>query len=141
MEQDQPSSLFEMDMDYTAQANLLSISKWTRFISITGLVVGVLLLLLLATAGSRIIEQISAFTAFGEGNFAGVLIAAIIIVFAFAGTWLYFLFKASSLIKRGLQNRNTDILAQGFKAMRIYFVFSMIFSILSILGTLTSMLN
>ena len=141
MEQDQPSSLFEMDMDNTAQANLLSISKWTRFISITGFVVGALLLLLIAVAGSRVIDQISALTAFGEGNFAGAIIAVVIIVFAFAGTWLYFLFKASSLIKRGLQNRNTDTLAQGFKAMRIYFVFSMIFSVLSILGTLTSMLN
>ncbi len=141
MEQDQPSSLFEMDMDNTAQANLLSISKWTRFISITGFVVGALLLLLMTVAGSQVIGQISALTAFGEGNFAGAIIAVVIIVFAFAGTWLYFLFKASSLIKRGLQNRNTDTLAQGFKAMRIYFVFSMIFSVLSILGTLTSMLN
>ena len=141
MEQDQPSSLFEMDMDNTAQANLLSISKWTRFISITGFVVGALLLLLMTVAGSQVIGQISALTAFGEGNFAGAVIAVVIIVFAFAGTWLYFLFKASSLIKRGLQNRNTDTLAQGFKAMRIYFVFSMIFSVLSILGTLTSMLN
>ncbi|HKB44541.1 MAG TPA: hypothetical protein VKC90_09125 [Chitinophagaceae bacterium] len=141
MEQDQPSSLFEMDMDNTAQANLLSISKWTRFISITGFVVGALLLLLMTVASSQVIGQISALTAFGEGNFAGAIIAVVIIVFAFAGTWLYFLFKASSLIKRGLQNRNTDTLAQGFKAMRIYFVFSMIFSVLSILGTLTSMLN
>jgi hypothetical protein len=141
MEQDQSSSLFEVDIDNTAQSHLLSISKWTKIISVTGFVIGGLLLLVFAVAGRQLIEQISSLTALGANSLAGALIAIIIIVFVFVGAWLYFLFRASSLIKRGLQNRNTDDLAQGFGAMRIYFVFSMIFSLLSILGTLMSMLN
>jgi len=139
MEQDQSSSLFEMDIDSTDQAYLLSVSKWTRMIAITGFVVCGLMLLLLAAFGSRIATLIASLSGLGQGNLAGVLIAVIIVVFAYAAIWLYFLFKSSNLLKKGLQNRNTIDLAEGFKAMRIYFVLSMIISTISILGTISGM--
>jgi hypothetical protein len=139
MEQDQSSSLFEMDIDSTDQAYLLSVSKWTRMIAITGFVVCGLMLLLLAAFGSRIATLIASLSGLGQGNLAGILIAVIIVVFAYAAIWLYFLFKSSNLLKKGLQNRSTIDLAEGFKAMRIYFVLSMIISTISILGTISGM--
>lgn len=141
MEQDQLSSLFEMNMDDTSQGHLLSISKWTRFISVTGLVIGALLLIAFVLGGQKIFEQLSALTVLGQRNIAGGLIAVVVIVFALLGGWIYFLFKASNLIRRGLQKRDSIELAEGFRSMRIYFVFSMIISLLTIFGTIMGMLT
>ena len=141
MDQEQSPSLFEMEMDGTSQNNLLSISKWAKFISVTGFVIGALMLLGLAIGGTRILEQLAALTSLGQSDIAEAFIIGVIVVMAFLGAWIYFLFRTSTLIRRGLQSRNNSDLAEGFKAMRIYFVFSMIVSLLSILGTLFSMLN
>ncbi len=138
MEQTQDQSLFGMNMDSNTQSHLLAISKWTKFISITGFVVGGLFLLLFAAFGSVIIKQFSALFSFGNADLAGALIALVLVVCLLFGCWLYFLFRASSLLKSGLQNRDTAKLADGFKAMRIYFVFSFVISVLSMLSTLQS---
>jgi hypothetical protein len=138
MEQSQDQSLFDMNMDSNTQSHLLAISKWTKFISITGFVVGGLFLLLFAAFGSVIIKQFSALFSFGSADLAGALIALVLAVLLLFGFWLYFLFRASALLKSGLQNRDTAKLADGFKAMRIYFVFSFVISVLSMLSTLQS---
>lgn len=138
MEQSQDQSLFDMNMDSNTQSHLLAISKWTRFISITGFVVGGLCLILFAAFGSAILKQFSALFSFGSADLAGALIALVLVVFLLFGCWLYFLFRASNLLKSGLQNRDTRQLAEGFKAMRIYFVFSFVISLLNILSTLQS---
>ena len=140
MEQSQDQSLFDMNMDSNTQSHLLSISKWTKFISVTGFVVGGIALLSLAAFGAEIIKQFSALFSFGDADLAGALIAVVLAVFLLMGFWVYFLFRASSLLKRGLQNRDTAQLADGFKAMRIYFVFSFVISVLSMLSTIQSFL-
>jgi hypothetical protein len=141
MDQDQSSSLFGMEMDSSIQNNLLSISKWTKFISITGICIAVLVLIAMLFGGQQILSAMASLTSLGQNNLAGALIVAAIIILAFVGTWVYFLLRASTMISRGLQSRNTNDLAEGFKAMRIYFVLSVIISTLSILGTLLSFLN
>ncbi|MDZ4810116.1 MAG: hypothetical protein SGI96_17910 [Bacteroidota bacterium] len=138
MEQNQDQSLFDMNMDSTTQSHLLSISKWTKFISITGFVIGGLFLLLLAAYGSEIIDRVSVLFTVGDADLAGAVIAIVLVAMLLIGFWLFFLLRASTLLKRGLQNRNTVQLADGFKAMRIYFVFSFVISILSMLSTLQS---
>jgi hypothetical protein len=138
MEQNQDQSLFDMNMDSTTQSHLLSISKWTKFISITGFVVGGLFIILLAALGSEIISKFSAIFSFGDANMAGALIAIVLVVLLVMGCWLFFLFRASTLLKKGVQSRDTAQLAEGFKAMRIYFIFSFIISLLSMLSTLQS---
>jgi hypothetical protein len=140
MEQSQDQSLFDMNMDSNTQSHLLAISKWTKFISVTGFVVGGLFLLLLAAFGAQIVKQFSSLFSFGDADLAGALIALVLAGCLLMGFWLYFLFRASTLLKRGLQNRDTAQLADGFKAMRIYFVFSFVISILSMLSTLQSFL-
>jgi len=141
MDQDQSSSLFEMDMNSGTQANLLSISKWTKFISITGYCLLAIVLLAFLFGGQVMLNRLAALTSLGQTNIAGMLIIAAIIVLGFAGTWLYFLLRASSMIRRSLQSRNTNDLAEGFKSMRTYFVLSIAISVLSILGTLFSLVN
>ena len=141
MDQEQSPSLFEMEMDGTAQSNLLSIGKWTKFISVTGFVCAALVTLGLLAGGSALLRQMAALTSLGSTDIAGAFIIGALIVIIFLGTWIYFLFRSSTMIRRGLQSRSSSDLAEGFKAMRVYFIFSMIISLLSILGTIFTMLN
>ena len=57
MEQNQDQSLFDMNMDSSTQSHLLSISKWTKFISIVGFVICGLVLLLLAVFGAKLLNS------------------------------------------------------------------------------------
>lgn len=139
MEQNQDQSLFDMNMDSTTQSHLLSISKWAKFISITGFVIAGIVILLLAAYGPVIVKSFSVLFSFGDADLAGVLIAIVLVMLLIFGFWLYFLFRTSSLLKRGLQNRDTAQLADGFKAMRIFFVFSFIISVLGILSALQTL--
>ncbi len=140
MEQNQDQSLFDMNMDSSTQSHLLSISKWTKFISIVGFVICGLVLLLLAVFGAKITEQLSVLFSFGNSELAGALIAVVLVVLLLFGFWIYFLFRASNLLRNGLQSRDTAQLADGFKAMRIYFIFSFVISVLSLLSSLQSFL-
>jgi hypothetical protein len=139
MEQNQDQSLFDMNMDGNTQSHLLSISKWTKFISVTGFIIGGLILLAVAAYGAEIVKRFSALFSFGDADFT-LLIVLVVLICLLMGFWLYFLFRASTLLKRGLQSRDTAQLADGFKAMRSYFIFSFIISALSILSTLKSFL-
>jgi hypothetical protein len=141
MEQNQDQSLFDMNMDSATQSHLLSISKWTKFISVTGFVVCGLFLLLMIAYGTAIVDQFSDVFSMGGADMAGTagaLIAIVLVVILIVGLWIYFLFRASTLLKKGLQTRNTADLAGGFKAMRSYFIFSFVISVLSLLSTLQS---
>jgi hypothetical protein len=120
---------------------LQSISKWTRFISVTGFVVGGLMVLLIAAVGERMLDALTALTSLGQQNVAGAILAIVVIVFVLLAVWLFFLFKASSFLKKGLQSRNNNELAEGFKALKNYFTLSALMSVLSILGTLFGMIN
>ena len=140
MEHNQDQSLFDMNMDSSTQSHLLSISKWTKFISIVGFVICGLVLLLLAVYGAKITEQLSVLFSFGNSELAGALIAVVLVVLLLFGFWIYFLFKVSNLLRNGLQSRDTVLLADGFKAMRIYFIFSFVISVLSLLSSLQSFL-
>ncbi len=138
MEPQQETSLFDTNMDSVTQNHLLSVSKWTKFISVTVFVGAGLIVLLLALAGSAVVTQFSELTRFDSGGslslIVGIIAVAMIIVFV----WAYFLFRASSLLKKGLQTRNSNDIAEGFKALRIFFIISFVFYVLGILGTVQS---
>lgn len=140
MDQPQEQSLFDMQLDAEAQSSLLSVSKWTNFIAITGFIIGGLVLALAAAYGTQILESFSELLSIGGNEeVAGVILVVIVIAIVLVAVWLYFLMKASRLIKRGLSNRNSAIMADGFRAMRVYFVISFVISLLSLLSTLTEL--
>jgi hypothetical protein len=134
MEQEE-KSLFDVSMDSTTQHHLHAISKWAKFIAITGFFFGAVVILLLATASTLVIDQFSALLSVG-GDQLTFLIVVVVIAMLIVFIWLYFLLRASHLLKKGLDHRNSHDIAEGFKAMRIYFIISFVFSILSIISTL-----
>ncbi|MBE2229030.1 MAG: hypothetical protein IAE96_00125 [Chitinophagaceae bacterium] len=138
MESNQDQSLFDTGMDHLTESHLQTISKWTRFIAITGYVAMGLVLLMFLLIGGKLAEQISVLSTFSDMGFAGVMLVVVIIALAIAGLWLYFLLKGSSLIRSGLQNRDSVMLADGFRALKTYFIFSVVFSVLSLFTTLAT---
>jgi hypothetical protein len=141
MEQEQPSSIFEMNMDAGAQSSISSVSKWMRFISISGFVALGLVLLIFSVAGQEIFKKLSVLSDLGSNNLAGMIVVIVLIIVAVAGTWMFLMFKASTQLKKGIESKNTAELADGFKALRTYFVFSIVMSCLSILYALSTILN
>jgi hypothetical protein len=139
MEPNQDQSLFDTNMDHVTQDHLQSISKWTRFLSITGFVALGIILLVLLIAGTQLTSVFSKAYSLDAAGLAGVIIIVVIICLVIGALWVYFLFKASNLLSSGLQNRDSAMLADGFRAMRTYFIFSFVFSILGILTTLSTM--
>jgi hypothetical protein len=139
-QQDQSSSLFEMEVDTGAQAQLLAIAKWARFIAMTVFIgVGLFLLLLAGNAGkmSQSFNEIYS-VGVNSGEVAAMVII-ILVALTIVVLWVFFLFRGARLIKRGVYTKNPADLADGFKSLKIYFIFSMILSILGILNTFSTM--
>lgn len=140
MEQNENTSLFGMEADALMQTRLNSISKWGKFIAVTGLIIVTLCVLAFAALGQRVFDEMVRLMGLNTG-IAGVLIAMFVLLMALIIAWFVFLLRASSLIKQGLLSRNNEQLAEGFKSLRIYFVLSIVISVLSILGTISGMIN
>jgi hypothetical protein len=136
----QGSSLFEMDLDAAAQNHLNTISKWGKFIAITVLIIIALGLLGLATQYERIMERVKDFIALDD-RLTGILIAIVLVFAGLAVTSLIYLLRACILIRQGLVTQNTDRIGDGFKAFKVVFIISIIFSSLAILSAIFSMIN
>jgi membrane protein DedA with SNARE-associated domain len=139
-QQDQsPPSLFEMEVDTGAQTHLLAISKWSRFISIVIFCCIALVLLGLLINAEEIMQSASILSSVGDSDAAVFVIVIMVVALVFFSLWFFFLFKSSRHIKRGIYTRNSAELAEGFKALRISAVFSVIYSALTILTKFTSL--
>jgi hypothetical protein len=134
------TSLFEMDIDSAGQNHLNTISKWGKFIAITLLIIVALGVIGLATQYQQISDKIVELLAF-DNKTAGILLAVVIIFIALILILLFFLLRACSLIKQGLIAQNSDRIADGFKALKVVFTIGIIFSALSILGTIFTLVT
>jgi magnesium-transporting ATPase (P-type) len=141
MDQDQSSSLFEMELDQSGQSNILAVSKWTRFISIVGIVCIALVLIALAAGGKEFLANLGSLYSLGESDIAMTLIVLLLLVVAFFCVWVFFLLKASNLLKKGIQGKNSTDIAEGFRAMKTFFILSVVISVFSILSTILNMLS
>jgi hypothetical protein len=136
----QDPSLFEMELDAAAQNHLNTMSKWGKFIGITLLVILILCLVGMAASYREIIDRLAALM-----SLSNAAVSTLIAIFAVIGVlcivWLVYLLRSCSLIKEGLLSQNSDRIAEGFKALKTMFTISIIFSILSILATLFTMIK
>ena len=141
MDQQQESSLFDIHMDNQAQSSLLAISKWAKFVAVTGIIIGAIVLVLAISYGPQIIQAFSALLSLGTNQEeAGVLIATLVIAVLLVSFWLYFLLRTSNLLNQGLESRSSALLAAGFRSMRVYFVISFVMSLLSIISALSELI-
>jgi hypothetical protein len=140
MEQDQSTSLFGMQADAAMQSRLANISRWAKFISIAGIIIVLFAALFFILLGNRFFVKWTELMGYSK-DIMGALIIICIVFIGFAIVWFYLLLRASTLIKQGLQTRNHDQLAEGFKMLRLYFLLSVVVTIGSFLLTIASRIN
>ncbi len=136
--------LIEMDlhMDDDVRQQLYEAGKWTKFISIVMFVACGLLLLVGLLGGASLL---SVFRSLGAtygyfGEFGGVVLIAIIVVFVgVLALVYYFLFTFSRKIKTALLTNNTADLNAGLKSLKIFFIITTVFAMISLLNTISQL--
>jgi hypothetical protein len=141
MENSQEESFFEMHLDYDGGHILHETVRWSRFLSIVGIVCLSIFALVFALAGTAMVAAFSRFTPGIEGleSLGGaIIIVAVLGVLALFGFIVYMLYRFSVLTRRGIDQQNQVDFAEGMKCLKIYFLLSGIFALLSLLANLFS---
>jgi TRAP-type C4-dicarboxylate transport system permease small subunit len=136
--QDLQNSIFELEVDNETRNSLYETAKWTKFLAIVATVCLAVFVLLFIIFGTRIGTAVSTLIPGGDALNAGAMIIIVVLIFvAILGALTYFLMKASSGIKLGIDTNNQEAFNNGLNSLRIYFI---IYGILTILGTFFSLL-
>lgn len=137
MDEQSQESLLEMHLDYDGGNILRDTVRWSRFLSLTGLIITGIAILGVALGGSAIISIYSR-TMPGIEEFAGILIAAAIFVLLIFGLYSWLLYRFSMQVKKGIETQDQALFNRGLKNLKIYFLIAGIFAILALL---TNVLN
>jgi hypothetical protein len=138
MEENPQQSLIELNVDYDAGNILRETARWTKFISIVGIIGVALLLLCLLFAGTMITTLSSRMLPGFEG-YTGILISAVIIVVAILGLMVSLLYRFSTNIKKGIDTQDQELFNKGLSSLKIYFIISGVFAVLSLLANFSSL--
>jgi hypothetical protein len=131
---EQPTNLFELQLDQPSINYLNEASRWSRFLSILGFVyIGLLLIagLLFGSFGNSLLSGTG-----GESEMpmrlSGVLFSFIFILVALVLFFpVLYLFNFSSKMRRALRNNDQTVLTEALKNLKSFFKF---YGILAIIG-------
>lgn len=138
MEENQ--SILELQVDQTASKNLSDAARWAKFLCIVGFVGIALMVICVIALQSRIVEALSEIIpGLGTDSGLALVITTFIIVAVIVGILIYFLFRASILIKRGIQTRNQEVFNSGLASLKAYFTMYGVLAILQIISAITSL--
>ena len=132
------SSFLELQVDQDAAYNLKETSRWTRFISIVGIVGLSIMALTLLLAGSFFIELYARLFP-GIEAFTGILVFIIVIVIAIAGFMVYLLLRFSWQVRKGIEMQDKELFNKGLNALQIYFVVHGVLAILGLIGNISNL--
>jgi len=137
MEENQ--SILELQVDQTASKNLSDASRWAKFLSITGFVCMGLMLIFFVAMQSQIASALSQVVpGFTNLESFGVLITVIIIVVRLVCLLMFFLFRGSALVKKGLETKIQETFNSGLASLKAYFT---IYGILAIVGLVFNLIS
>jgi len=142
MEDKQQDSFLQMNLDYDGGNILRETARWSRFLSIVGIIGLSICLLVFVLAGSAIVAAFSRLAPGIEGleNVGGaILIIAVLIGVAILGFAVYMLYRFSVLTRKGIEHQDQAVFAEGMKCLKIYFLVSGILAVLSLLSNLSSL--
>ena len=137
MEENQ--SILELQVDQTASKNLSDASRWAKFLSITGFVCMGLMLIFFVAMQSQIASGLSqVIPGFSNLESFGVLITVIIIFVGIVCLLMYFLFRGSTLIKKGIATKSQEVFNNGLASLKSYFI---MYGILAIIGLISNLVS
>lgn len=138
MEENQ--SILELQVDQTASKNLSDATRWAKFLSITGFVCMGLMVIFFIAMQSQITSALSqVIPGFSDIDSFGFLVTVIIIVAGIVCLLMYFLFRGSMLIKKGIETKSQEIFNNGLAALKAYFIMSGIIAIIGLVSNLVSL--
>ncbi|HZJ61227.1 MAG TPA: hypothetical protein VFD24_13140 [Chitinophagaceae bacterium] len=132
-------SILELQVDQTASKNLSEVSRWAKFLSITGFVFMGCMLIVFIAMRSQIASTLSqVIPGFAEVNSLGVLVAFFIIIAGIVFLLMYFLFRGSILIKKGIETKSQDMFNNGLASLKAYFMMYGILAIIALISNFVS---
>jgi len=136
---DDNQSILELQVDQTASKNLAEVSRWAKFLSITGFVFMGCMLIVFIAMRSQITSTLSqVIPGFAEVNSLGVLVAFFIIIAGIVFLLMYFLFRGSILIKKGIETKSQDMFNNGLASLKAYFMMYGILAIIALISNFVS---
>ena len=136
---DDNQSILELQVDQTASKNLSEVSRWAKFLSITGFVFMVCMLVFFIAMRSQIASTLSqVIPGFADVNSLGVLVAFFIISAGIVFLLMYFLFRGSILIKKGIETKSQDMFNNGLASLKAYFMMYGILAIIALISNFVS---
>jgi len=137
MEEDQ--SILELQVDQTASKNLSDAMRWAKFLSITAFVCMGLVVIFFIALRSQIASAFSeVIPGFSDIDSLGMLIGIIVIAAGIVCLLMYFLFRGSVLIKKGIESKNQDMFNHGLASLKTYFI---MYGILTIIGLVANLVS
>jgi hypothetical protein len=138
MESKQDDSLLQMHLDYDGGHILHETTRWSRFLSIVGIIGVGFCVLVLGLAGSAIIALFSQYSP-GIAAVGGALfMVLILLIVAIFGIAIFMLLRFSVLTRRGIDAQDQAVFAAGMRCLKIYFIINGVLAILGLLGNLLS---
>jgi uncharacterized membrane protein YdbT with pleckstrin-like domain len=138
MEENQ--SILDLHVDQTASKNLSDVTRWAKFLSITGFICMGLFVLFFIAMQSQITNTLSqVMPEFSDIGSFGILIVVIIILAAIASLLMYFLLRGSVLIKKGIETKSQEIFNSGLASLKAYFTMHGIIAIIGLVLNLISL--
>jgi heme/copper-type cytochrome/quinol oxidase subunit 2 len=125
-----------LQLDNDARQHLFEAGKWAKFIAIVVFAGCALFLLAAMLSGTKLASAFQ-MGSFGQDSLL-IIILIVLFIIAIVGAVFYFLFNFSRKIKKGLIEENTESLNSGLRSLKVYFIITSIFAILSLLSTLYS---
>jgi len=136
---DDNQSILELQVDQTASKNLAEVSRWAKFLSITGFVFMACMLIFFIAMRSQISSTLSeVIPGFADVNSLGVLVAFFIIIAGIVFLLMYFLFRGSILIKKGIETKSQDMFNNGLASLKAYFMMYGILAIIALISNFVS---
>jgi hypothetical protein len=137
---EQPKTeLLEMHLDYDGGVTLQEAIRWSKFLSITGIVGMGLLLLVVLIATPFAMEGYGQLTPDSEGV-VGVLLAALALYFAALVAAAIVLLRFSRQTKRGMDRQDQLVFNRGLKSLKVTFMILGILSCLSLAGFIVTLI-
>lgn len=139
MNERQPSSIFESRLTPGLQGAFLAISKWSKLLAVIGFALGAFIVVTILLSGSGMITKIESLISIKIPGLYSALIIAFFILFFIAAAVLYFLYKGATLLRQGVQQNDTTLIAEGFTFLKRFFIISAIVSAISLTVNLFSL--
>jgi len=140
-EETQEKSIFGNNPLESNENALLQISKWIRQIAVIGFAIGSFIVVLMLFSGAQILKAFAAALPASLPGMYPILVVLFFILFFLAALVLFYLYKASQLLFRGVQQKDSVSLAQAFVYIKSFFIVVIIFSALQLIVNLSNLLR